>query len=164
MNEPVLRWPTKTGREINMKYSEARQGRIFVIRLEHGEIVHETIEQFARDHSIKAAFMVIVGGVDTGSKLVVGPTEGRAKPIVPMEHILDNVHEITGVGTLFPDEQGNPMIHMHTAAGRKTSTVTGCIRTGIKTWHILELVLIELMDTNAIRVFDGETGLKLLRP
>jgi predicted DNA-binding protein with PD1-like motif len=161
---PVLDCLKKRRKHLTMKYSEARQGRIFVIRLEDGEIVHQAIEQFARDHSIKAAVMTIVGGVDTGSKLVVGPTEGRSKPIVPMEHVLDNVHEITGVGTLFPDEQGNPMLHMHTAAGRKTSTVTGCVRTGIKTWHILEVVLIELLDTKASRVFDAETGLKLLTP
>lgn len=30
-----------------MKYSEARPGRIFVLRLEDGEIVHEVIERFA---------------------------------------------------------------------------------------------------------------------
>jgi predicted DNA-binding protein with PD1-like motif len=30
-----------------MKYSEAKPGRIFVIRLEDGEIVHEVIEAFA---------------------------------------------------------------------------------------------------------------------
>ncbi|NIT59971.1 MAG: DUF296 domain-containing protein, partial [Aliifodinibius sp.] len=31
-----------------MKYSEAKQGRIFVIRLEDGDIVHDEIERFAR--------------------------------------------------------------------------------------------------------------------
>ncbi|MBA3036272.1 MAG: DUF296 domain-containing protein, partial [Desulfobacterium sp.] len=30
-----------------MKYSEAKQGRIFVVRLEDGETVHEEIEKFA---------------------------------------------------------------------------------------------------------------------
>ena len=147
-----------------MKYSEAKQGRIFVIRLEDGDIVHEAIEQFAREHDVKAGALIIVGGADVGSKLVVGPSEGRAKPIVPMEHILDNVHEIAGVGTLFPDEQGNPMLHMHTAAGRNEATITGCVRTGIKTWHILEVVLIELIDNKAARIFDSQTGLKLLTP
>ena len=31
-----------------MKYSEAKPGRIFVIRLEDGDIVHEAIESFAK--------------------------------------------------------------------------------------------------------------------
>ena len=39
----------------NMKYSEAKQGRVFIIRLEDGDILHESIEAFAREHSIKAA-------------------------------------------------------------------------------------------------------------
>ena len=56
-----------------MKYSECKPGRIFVLCLENGEIVHAAIEQFARDHSIAAASLIIVGGADRGSKLIVGP-------------------------------------------------------------------------------------------
>ncbi|HEC32525.1 MAG TPA: DUF296 domain-containing protein, partial [Deltaproteobacteria bacterium] len=29
-----------------MKYAEAKLGRVFVIRLEDGEIVHEVVEKF----------------------------------------------------------------------------------------------------------------------
>jgi len=32
----------------SMKYSEAKQGHIFVIRLEDGDIIHEAVENFAR--------------------------------------------------------------------------------------------------------------------
>jgi predicted DNA-binding protein with PD1-like motif len=147
-----------------MKYSEAKQGRIFVIRLEDGETVHEEIEKFAREQSITAAAMIIVGGADEGSKLVVGPERGRGKPINPMEHILDNVHEIAGTGTLFPDEEGNPIIHMHMACGRNANTVTGCIRNGVKVWQIMEIVLFELTDTTAKRMLDPDLGFKLLNP
>jgi len=147
-----------------MKYSEAKQGRIFVIRLEDGDIVHEEIEQFASDHSINAAALIIVGGIDKSSKLIVGPEQGRSKPVTPMEHILDDVHEIAGAGTLFPDEEGKPMLHMHMASGRKTSTVTGCIRNGVVTWHILEVILFELADSTGVRKPDPETGFKFLIP
>ena len=147
-----------------MKYAEAKQGRIFVIRLEDGETVHEEIEKFAREQSITAASMIIVGGADEGSKLVVGPERGRAKTINPMEHILDNVHEIAGTGTLFPDEEGNPTIHMHMACGRNANTVTGCIRNGVKVWQIMEVVLFELTDTTAKRMLDPDLGFKLLNP
>ena len=147
-----------------MKYSEAKQGRIFVIRLEDGETVHEEIEKFAREQSITAAAMIIIGGADKGSKLVVGPEQGRAKTINPMEHILDNVHEIAGTGTLFPDEEGNPTIHMHMACGRNANTVTGCIRNGVKVWQIMEVVLFELTDTTGKRVLDPDLGFKLFNP
>jgi len=147
-----------------MKYSEARQGRTFVIRLEDGETVHEEIERFALEHAVSAAAMIIVGGADEGSRLVVGPESGHAKPVVPMEHVLENVHEIAGTGTLFPDEEGHPMIHVHMACGRDANTVTGCIRRGVKVWKVMEVVLFELLGTTARRVLEPDTGFKLLQP
>ena len=42
-----------------MLYSEAKQGRTFIIRLEDGEIVHETLEKFAIDNNITAAALII---------------------------------------------------------------------------------------------------------
>jgi len=147
-----------------MKYSQAKQGRVFVIRLEDGDIVHEEIEKFAKNQGIKAGALIIIGGADKGSKIVVGPEHGRTKPIVPMTHILENVHEIAGTGTIFPDDEGNPALHVHITCGRKTSAVTGCIRPGVKVWHVMEVILFELTDTTGIRVPDAATGFKLLKP
>ena len=145
-----------------MKYSEVKQGRIFIIRLEDGEIVHEEIEKFARDNSVKAAALIMVGVADKGSCLVVGPEKERAMPVDILRHILENVHEATGTGTIFPDEQGNPILHAHMACGRETSTITGCIREGIKVWHVMEIILIELLESSAKRVLDSKAGLKFL--
>ncbi|MEW6185481.1 MAG: PPC domain-containing DNA-binding protein [Thermodesulfobacteriota bacterium] len=147
-----------------MKYSEARQGRVFIIRLEDGEILHETLEQFAADQGVRAAFMIILGGADRESRLVVGPEEGRTSPITPMTHVLSDVHEIVGTGTLFPDEDGKPMLHMHVASGRQESTITGCVRSGVKVWQVAEVVMIELLDSSASRVLVPELGFKLLKP
>ena len=121
-----------------MKYSEARQGRVFVIRLEDGDVIHEEIEKFAREKSVKAGVLIILGGADQGSKLVVGPEQGRKKPIKPLQYILDNVHEAAGTGTIFPGEKGLPVLHMHIACGRKDQTVTGCVRRGV---NVLQLNL-----------------------
>jgi len=147
-----------------MKYSEARFGRVFVIRLEDSEILHESIEKFARDQGIRAAMLVVLGGADRGSKMVVGPEEGRLKPIVPMQHTLGDVHEVCGTGTLFPDDEGTPVLHMHIACGRNSDTITGCIRSGVKVWQIMEVILLELLDTTGVRTLDPETGFKLLIP
>ncbi|MGA1790210.1 MAG: PPC domain-containing DNA-binding protein [bacterium] len=147
-----------------MRYSQAKQGRIFILRLEDGDVVHEVLEKFAQEHSVKAAALIIIGGADKGSRLVVGPREGRSTPVVPMERVLENVHEVAGTGTIFPDETGHPVLHMHMACGRESATVTGCVRRGVKVWHVMEVVLIELIDTGAARVLDDETGFKLLRP
>ncbi len=147
-----------------MRYSTAQMGRIFVIRLEDGEVLHETIEQFAQEEGIRAAALVLVGGADEGSKLVVGPEEGRADPVNPLTRVLAGVHEITGTGTLFPDEEGKSVLHLHIAAGREEATMTGCVRSGVKIWHIGEVILFELTDTPAIRKLDPRLGFKLLCP
>ncbi len=148
-----------------MKYSEAKLGRIFVIRLEDGEIVHEVIEAFALEHSIHAASLIILGGADEGSRLVVGPENGRgAPPVIPLERVLDDVREVTGTGTIFPDDEGNPILHLHMACGRNSSTITGCIRQGVRVWHVMEVSLFELTGTSARRLRDAATGFKFLVP
>ena len=147
-----------------MKYSEAKQGRIFVIRLEDGDIIHEELEKFAADHAIKAASLIILGGADKGSVLITGPMLSRSQTITPMTAILDDAHEILVVGTIFPDSEGKPFLHMHIACGRDKSVTAGCIRKGVKTWHIMEVIMTELVGTDAKRLPDPIIGFCLLNP
>lgn len=147
-----------------MKYSEAKPGRVFVIRLEDGDILHEEIEKFAEEQNIKAASLIALGGADTGSALIAGPEDGRAQTIVPMVHELDNVNEVTGTGTLFPNAKGEIVLHMHLACGRGKSTATGCVRKGIKVWHVMEVIIHELIESTGVRKPDAATGIELLEP
>lgn len=147
-----------------MKYSEAKSGRVFVLRLEDGDVVHEVIESFARKQGIMAASMIVLGGADAGSTIVTGPEQGRAPIIVPKTRVLDNVHEVAGTGTLFPDEAGTPVLHLHMACGRGGSTITGCVRNGVRVWHVMEVILYELLDSTGKRKKDRATGFDLLVP
>lgn len=147
-----------------MRYTQARPGRVFILRLEDGDIVHETIERFAEEQGIIAASLLVVGGADDGSRLVVGPREDRTLPLEPMQYALEHAHEVAGVGTLFCDEAGKPLVHMHMACGRAGATVTGCIRSGVKVWRVMEVILQELTDTTAHRAMEQPLGLKLLQP
>ena len=148
-----------------MKFVEARQGRIFVVRIEDGDILHECVERLARERAIQRASVIALGGADRGSRLVVGPEQGRgAIPVHPMEIVLDEVHEIAGVGTIFPDSKGAPILHMHVAAGRGSDAKTGCVRRGVKTWHVLEVIIYELLDVLSIRAPERELGFELLLP
>lgn len=147
-----------------MKYSQASLGRVFVIRLEDGDVVHECIEQFASENKIYAAAIIMLGGADSGSRLVTGPEQGRAEKIVPMIRMLENVHEAAGVGTVFPDESGSPVLHMHMACGRQGDSVTGCVRAGVRVWQVMEAVVVELSGTDARRIHDRQTGFALLEP
>jgi predicted DNA-binding protein with PD1-like motif len=147
-----------------MKHAEATQGRVFVIRLEDGEILHEEIERFAKEQGVRAAALVAVGGAGAGSRLVVGPKDRSRRPIEPMVAELSDTHEAAGTGTLFPDEEGNPRLHMHVAAGRGDATTTGCARTGLRVWQTMEIVMIELVGEDSIRRFDAGVGFAMLEP
>jgi predicted DNA-binding protein with PD1-like motif len=148
----------------DMKFSEAKQGRVFVMRLEDGDVLHEKIEAFAAEQEIYAASLIVLGGVDDGSKLIVGPEEDRADTITPIETTLQHMHEVAGVGTLFPGPDGRPSLHMHIACGREQQTLTGDIRAGVHTWHVIEVILTELLDCKAQRVVEPDTGFALLQP
>lgn len=148
-----------------MKYSQASLGRVFVVRLEDGDIVHECLERLAREQAIRAAGLIALGDADAGSRLIAGTEEGRANPLVFVERLLDDAHEVAGVGTIFPDEEGNPVPHVHMACGRKDSVVVGCVRAGVKVWHVMEIVVVELLDSTAVRRFEaGLPGFRLLNP
>jgi len=147
-----------------MKYSKAEFGRVFVLRLEDGEILHEVVEQFARDHRIKAAALIAVGAADKDSALVVGPAGRNQRPVRPMVRLLENTSEIAGAGTLFPNEKGEPILHMHVAAGRAEKTTTGCVRKGVRIWQVAEVVIFELRNADAVRRLNPELGFELLEP
>ena len=145
-----------------MKITSARQGRVFVIRLENGDVVHECLEAAARREGITHAVCFLLGGADAASRLVVGPADGQARQIVPTVITLDNVFEVAGVGTIFPDENGRPVLHLHAACGRGESARVGCVREGVVTWLVGEVVLLELLDCAATRRRDPTTGFELL--
>jgi predicted DNA-binding protein with PD1-like motif len=145
-----------------MKYASASLGRALIVRLEDGDVVHECIEEAARAEGIARAAVILLGGADGGSRLVVGPEDGRASPVVPMERSLHDVHEMVGAGTLFPDEAGRPVLHLHAAFGRDDQVTAGCIRAGVTTWVVAEAVLIELVGSTARRRLDPANGFELL--
>jgi len=106
---------------------------------------------------------MVVGGAGNGSRLVVGPKVSRADILEPMEIILDDAHEVTGFGTIFPNENGKPVSHIHLSCGRGDKVITGCTRRGVIVWLVLEVVITELLGTDAKRVKD-HNGFELLWP
>ena len=81
-----------------------------------------------------------------------------------MTHVLDGVHELSGSGTIFIDEEGNPLLHMHASCGRNGRAVTGCVRAGVRVWLIMEVIIHEIIDIKAVRVRDPINGFALLEP
>ena len=145
-----------------MNYTEAKLGRIFILRLNHGECLHEVIEKFATEKQVSSALCFFLGGAEDKSKVVVGPKDGAALPPEPMVTLLRGVHESCGVGTIFTDEQGKPKLHMHASFGRNDTAVTGCVRMGVDVWQIGEVVILELAGSSAKRAKNKDNGFEFL--
>lgn len=145
-----------------MKASQGGLGRVFVLRLEDGDRLPDTLEAFAADNGVASAFCALLGGADAGSRVVVGPRDGRVMPPEPMVHVLAGVHEAAAVGTIFPDAAGRPRLHMHAALGRNDFSVVGCVRPGVDVWKVAEVVILELTGMDMVRKTDPETGFELL--
>ena len=145
-----------------MQFTEAKLGRVFVLRLHDGDHLPDVLESFAAEHNVKSALCFFLGGAKDNSRVVVGPRNGDAVPPEPMITLLEGVHEVCGVGTIFVDKEGKPKLHMHASFGRKEATVTGCVRMGVDVWRIGEVVVLELTGTAAHRAVDKETGFEFL--
>jgi len=145
-----------------LNYTEAKLGRIFILRLHQGERLHEVIEKFAAEKQVSSALCFFLGGAEDKSKVVVGPKDGAALPPEPMVTLLKGVHEACGVGTIFTDEQGKPKLHMHASFGRNEKAATGCVRMGVDVWQIGEAVVLELTCSSAKRAKDKDTGFEFL--
>jgi len=144
-----------------MKYTEVRLGRVFIIRLEDKDILPACIEQFAKDNGITIAQAILIGGIGAG-QVVVGPRLSDAMPPEPMLQKIDGAHEVVGLGLIVPDEAGKPILHMHAALGRSGTTITGCIRPGVSTWLVGEVIIYEIIGADVRRTVDNNSGFSLL--
>ena len=144
-----------------MKSCEGQLGRVFVIRLEHGDVVPDCIERFAKEKGISVGQVILVGGIGDG-EIVVGPRRSEERLPEPMLLPIDGAHEVVGVGVLAPNEDGDPVLHIHAALGRAGKTMSGCLRPGVTTWLVGEAILYEILNTDAVRVKDEDSGFVLL--
>ncbi|MDP2931806.1 MAG: DNA-binding protein [Chloroflexota bacterium] len=144
-----------------MKASEGKVGRVFVLRLEDGDMLPGCVERFAAEQGVSVGQVILVGGIGDG-QVVVGPRRSQQRPPEPMLLPIDGAHEVAGVGVLAPDESGKPVLHIHAALGRAGQTMTGCLRFGARTWLVGEVILYEITGAKATRVKDKASGFELL--
>ncbi len=145
-----------------MQYTEAKLGRVFVMRLHDGDHLPDVLESFATEKKIQGALCFFLGGVRDKGRVIVGPLDGEVSPPNPMLRLLKGVHEVCGIGTIFVNEKQEPKLHMHASFGRGETVTTGCIREGIDVWQIGEIVVLEITDAATLRRKDKATGFDLL--
>ena len=144
-----------------MKASEGKIGRVFVLRLEDGDVVPDCIEKFAAEKGIKVGHVILIGGIG-GGQVVVGPRKSDEMPPDPMLLSIEGAHEVEGLGIIAPDKDGKPKLHIHASLGRAGKTLTGCLRYGARTWLVGEAIIYEITGTKARRLPDKASGFDLM--
>ncbi len=146
-----------------MKWSEGGFGRIFTVLLEDEDTVPGTVESFCKDQGIARGVCFFVGGIKSG-ELVVGPENPGSGKITPRVKNIESVSEMSATGTIFPDDNGLPRLHMHAALGAGEKTMVGCTRRGLTVWMLGEVVIIEIKGSKASRKLEPSLGIGVLEP
>jgi uncharacterized protein len=142
-----------------MQYQVGKPGRIIVVRFGDGDDVTGGLAEICRKETLRAACFSLVGGLKRG-RYVVGP-ETEEMPPVPVWRELNESHEAVGFGTIF--WQGDqPKVHFHGAYGKRDSVKAGCLREESMAFLVLEAVITEILEVNAVRELDPESGMVLL--
>jgi predicted DNA-binding protein with PD1-like motif len=138
-----------------MEYVKGRIGRVFTVRIDHGEdLILELIKLAELEH-IESAVFILLGALKEG-KLVTGPKENIRPPELVWSGF-DDAHEILGVGNIFL-EDGKPKIHMHVGTGRGDSVKLGCLRDESEVFMVVEAFVLELEGISARRITDKKQG------
>jgi len=142
-----------------MQYRQGSLGRIIVAKIEHGDDLLAELHKLLKVEQIQAGVMLMIGALQDGS-LVVGP-ESCTVPPQPMWREFHDGREILGVATVFT-ENNEPHIHLQSSLGRGDEPLTGCIRKETRVYLVVEVILWEILDSEAVRTMDELTGLNLL--
>ena len=137
-----------------MDYRKGSIGRIFVVKIDHGEDLLKELNWLAVREDIRSAFFMILGAAGK-AQLVTGPKEKIVPPLTVWS-AFDDVREIVGAGNIFL-ENGVPKIHLHAVAGSSRGLTMGCIRNEVEAFMVLEVFIIET-DIKAERVVNEKMG------
>ncbi len=144
-----------------MQATEGSIGRVFILRLEDGDEITPCIEKFAREHGIQLGYVNFIGGLG-GGEMMSAPKSAQARPVEPNTRTVEGAHNATALGLIAPDENNQPVLHLHGALGGDKGSVAGCLRNGFKTWLSGEAVLYEILGASCKRIPDSVSGTTLL--
>jgi predicted DNA-binding protein with PD1-like motif len=143
-----------------LQYREGTFGRIFVVKVEDGDELIESIKKVAEEEAVKTAAFIMLGALREAT-FVSGPKE----PVLPPEQVwksFSDGREIMGVGTIYKSDN-EPSIHLHISIGKGEEAHVGCLRETGQVYIVVEVVIFEINGIEAERIFDKNLGLKTIK-
>ncbi len=138
--------------------SKNQQTDEYILRLERGEELVETLLSFCTAHQIRNA---VLQGIGAGNHVEIGWYDFEQKIFI--RKIYDEDLELLSlIGNIAPRE-GVPQFHAHVSLGRKDYSVIGGHLFSLHIWGAGEIVLRNIHQPFERR-FDSATGLSLLCP
>lgn len=138
-----------------MEYTTGTIGRVFCLRVDHGEDLIEALQTVSRKENIRSAFFFLLGAIEKGD-LVAGPKEACVPPD-PIWVKIDTPHEIICIGNIFYEGE-EPKVHLHCSIGRDEHVRTGCLRKQSKVFMVNEICILEISGMIAARLNDSVKG------
>jgi len=140
-----------------MKYfSTDKMGRIFVLRLDPGDYLLESIKDLIRKEKVKDAVVVsAVGTLDQYRIHMVMTTD--YPPENRFEHWKDRPLELASIGGAIAN--GEP--HLHIIVSDSEKAYAGHLEEGCRVLYLAEIVVVELKELNLARVYDDKHLLRL---
>lgn len=143
-----------------MEYAPAKVGRVFVVRFDNHDDLKDGIARLAKKEKIKTGVVHFIGALRKGV-LVSGP-KADAIPPAPIKYIVSGVHEVVGVGTIFPGVDG-PSVHLHGALGRRKKALVGCLRDNSSVFLLIEAIVMELTGIKLEKKLHPKQQVSILR-
>jgi predicted DNA-binding protein with PD1-like motif len=141
-----------------MQYTEGKTGRVFLVRIDHGEDLIRTLRDFIITQGIKNGYIRFIGALESG-QIVTGP-EKAVLPPDPQFEAFSGGWEVIGIATITPDTDG-PHLHLHASIGRGKNVLTGCLREKVTVYIVVEAVITEITGVGVVRQRDPVTGMNL---
>ena len=130
-------------------FSTEKTGRIFVLRLDSGDYLLESIESLVQKENIKDA--VVVSAIGTLDEYRVHWVTTTGFPAENhFEHWKDKPLELASVGGVIAN--GKP--HLHIVVSDSEKAYSGHLEKGCRVLYLAEIVIIELKSLDLSREYD----------
>ncbi|MGG5823589.1 PPC domain-containing DNA-binding protein [Falsiroseomonas sp. HW251] len=137
---------------------EANGQRTFVVVLETGDEVRNSLHRLAEDEGLSGAQLSAIGALRCATIRWFDWEAKQYRPI-PVE---EQVEVVSLLGDIALDTEGQPKLHLHAVLGRRDGSAMGGDLERGEVRPTLEIVVTE-SPTHLQRVHDPQTGLALIR-